>query len=70
LLVPKGTPKDVVQRLNESIVKAMQTPEIKEKLGPFTYENYTMSPADMAKQMDAEVASWGPTLQKANIKLD
>lgn len=70
LLVPKGTPKDVVQRLNDSIVKAMQTPEIKEKLGPFTYENYTMSPADMAKQMDAEVASWGPTLQKANIKLD
>lgn len=70
LLVPKGTPKDMVQRLNDSIVKAMQTPEIKEKLGPFTYENYTMSPADMAKQMDAEVASWGPTLQKANIKLD
>jgi hypothetical protein len=29
-----------------------------------------MSPADMAKQMDAEVVSWGPTLQKANIKLD
>ena len=70
LLVPKGTPKDIVQRLNESIVKAMQSPEIKEKLGPFTYENYTMSPADMAKQMDAEVASWGPTLQKAGIKLD
>jgi tripartite-type tricarboxylate transporter receptor subunit TctC len=70
LLVPKGTPKDVVQRLNDSIVKAMHTPEIKDKLGPFTYENYTMSPADMAKQMDAEVASWGPTLQKAGIKLD
>jgi len=70
LLVPKGTPKEIVQRLNDSIVKAMQAPEIKEKLGPFTYENYTMSPADMAKQMDAEVASWGPTLQKAGIKLD
>ena len=70
LLAPKGTPKDIVQRLNESIVKAMQTPEIKEKLGPFTYENYTMSPADMAKQMEVEVATWGPTLQKAGIKLD
>jgi tripartite-type tricarboxylate transporter receptor subunit TctC len=70
LLVPKGTPKEVIQRLNDSIVKAMQSPEIKEKLGPFTYENYTMSPVEMAKQMDAEVASWGPTLQKANIKLD
>lgn len=70
LLVPKGTPKEVVQRLNDSVVKAMQSPEIKEKLGPFTYENYTMSPADMAKQMDAELANWGPVLQKAGIKLD
>lgn len=70
ILVPKGTPKDVVQRLNESIVRAMQTPDIKEKLGPFTYENYTMSPAEMARQMETEVASWGPTLQKAGIKLD
>ena len=70
LLVPKGTPADVIQRLNDSIVKAMQTPEIKDKLGPFTYENYTMTPAEMAKQMDVEVTSWGPALQKAGIKLD
>lgn len=70
ILVPKGTPKEVVQRLNDSIVRAMKTPEIKEKLSPFTYENYTMSPAEMAKQMEFEVASWGPTLQKAGIKLD
>jgi len=70
LLVPKGTPTDVIQRLNDSIVKAMQTPEIKDKLGPFTYENYTMTPAEMAKQMDVEVTSWGPALQKAGIKLD
>jgi len=70
LLVPRGTPKEVVQRLNDGIVKAMQSPEVKDKLGPFTYENYTMSPADMAKQMDVEVSNWGPTLQKAGIKLD
>jgi tripartite-type tricarboxylate transporter receptor subunit TctC len=70
LLAPKGTPRDVVQRLNEAVVRAMQTNEIKDKLGPFTYENYTMSPADMSKQMEAEVSNWGPTLQKAGIKLD
>jgi hypothetical protein len=29
-----------------------------------------MSPAEMAKQMEVEVATWGPTLQKAGIKLD
>src|SRR5574343_278379 len=67
LLVPKGTPKEGVARLNDSVTKAMQSPEVKDKLGPFTYEAYTMSPQDMAKQMEAEVAQWGPTLQKAGI---
>lgn len=70
LLVPKGTPREIVQRLNEGIVKAMQSPDVQSKLGTFTYESYTMSPADMARQMEAEVANWGPTLQKAGIKLD
>lgn len=70
ILVPKGTPSEVVQRLNESIVRAMQTPEVKDRLGAFTYENYTLSSAEMAKQMEVEVASWGPILQKAGIKLD
>jgi len=70
LLAPKGTPKDVVQRLNEAIVNAMKSPEIRDRLGAFTYENFTMSPADMAKQMETELNNWGPTLQKAGIKLD
>lgn len=70
LLVPKGTPKDIVQRLNETITRAMQSHDVREKLGPFTYESYTMPPADMGKLMENELADWGPTLQKAGIKLD
>lgn len=70
LLVPKGTPKDVVQRLNDSISKAMQAPDIMEKLGVFTYENHTMSPDQMARLMETEVTAWKPVIQKANIKLD
>lgn len=70
LLAPKGTPREIIQRLNDGIVKAMQSPEVQSKLGPFTYEAYTMSPADMARQMDAEVTNWRPTLQKSGIKLD
>lgn len=70
LLAPKGTPRDVVARLNEAIAKAMQAPDVRQKLALFTYEPYTMSPADMGKLMDQETASWGPVIQKAGIKLD
>lgn len=70
LLAPKGTPRDVVLRLNAEVAKAMQLPDIRQKLALFTYEPYTMSPPDMAKLMDREVADWGPLIQKAGIRLD
>ena len=70
LLAPKGTPKEIVQRLNDSIAKMMQLPEMRSKLSVFTYEPYTMSPADMGKLIEQEQAHWAPVLQKAGIKLD
>ncbi|KQP13125.1 tripartite tricarboxylate transporter substrate binding protein [Pseudorhodoferax sp. Leaf267] len=70
LLAPKGTPKDIVQRLNEAIAKAMNAPDMQGKLAVFTYEPYTMSPAEMGKLMEQEVAAWGPLIQKSGIKLD
>lgn len=70
LLAPKGTPRDVIQRLNTEIAKAMQSPEIRAKLGTFTYESYTMSPAEMGKLMDQEAANWGPVIRNSGIKLD
>lgn len=70
LLAPKGAPKDVVQRLNAEIAKAMQSPDVRSKLAIFTYEPYTMAPAEMAKLMEQEQANWGPVIQKSGIKLD
>lgn len=70
LLAPKGTSKEIVQRLNEAIVKVMHAPEMRDKLAMFTYEPYTTTPPDMAKLMEQEVATWGPLIQKAGIKLD
>lgn len=70
LLAPKGTPKEVIARLNTEIAKAMQAPDIREKLNQFTYEAYTMPPTDMARLMEQEAAAWGPVIHKSGIKLD
>lgn len=70
LLAPKGTPKEIIQRLNSEIAKAMQAPDIREKLAQFTYESYVMTPAEMTKVMEQEVVNWGPVIQKSGIKLD
>jgi tripartite-type tricarboxylate transporter receptor subunit TctC len=70
LLAPKGTPKDIIQRINDGVTKALQAPDVREKLAIFTYEPYTMTPTEMARLMQQEVVKWGPIIKQAAIKLD
>ena len=70
LLAPKGTPPDVILKINEAVVKALDEPDVRAKLATFTYEPYTMKPSEMTKLMEAEIAKWGPTIKDASIKLD
>ncbi len=70
LLAPKGTPQDIVMTINDAVAKAMKEPDVLEKLATFTYEPYTMKPAEMTRLMEQEIAKWGPTIKQAGIKLD
>ncbi len=70
LLVPRGTPKDVIAKINAAVQKAMASPDINAKLAQFTYERYTMSPQEMAELMAAEPKKWGALIKAADLKLD
>ncbi|WP_296556772.1 tripartite tricarboxylate transporter substrate binding protein [Pigmentiphaga sp.] len=70
LFVPKGTPAELVLRLNEGIAAALEAPDVRQKLATFTYEAYAMSPRDMARLVDEEIAKWGPIIKGADIRLD
>jgi tripartite-type tricarboxylate transporter receptor subunit TctC len=70
LLAPRGTPREVINKLNEGLRAAMAAPDIRSRLPAFTYEDFTMSPADMHKTMEQELASWGPVIKRSGIKLD
>lgn len=70
LLAPTGTPRDIVGKINEGVQAAMSSPDIREKLNTFTYERYTMSPAEMAQVMEREVRNWGPIVKASALKLD
>jgi tripartite-type tricarboxylate transporter receptor subunit TctC len=70
VLAPAGTPAAVVAKVNEGIRAALATPDIRGRLAGFTYEDFTMSPAEMRKTMEREVNAWGPVIASAGIKLD
>ncbi len=70
LLVPAGTPKEVVQRLNASAAKALQAPAIREKLGPQGLEVVAHSVAEFERQYRGDYEKFGKLIKELQIKLN
>jgi tripartite-type tricarboxylate transporter receptor subunit TctC len=70
LLAPAAMPAAQVQRLQTEVAKALERPEIKEKLvgqGAIPGGN---SPADFAKHIDAEITKWAAVVKASGAKVD
>jgi tripartite-type tricarboxylate transporter receptor subunit TctC len=68
LLAPAGTPPEVVARLNEAIVKAMRSPEMKERLGKIGQDAAWSTPAEFAAFLRDETAKWSKVIRASGIK--
>lgn len=70
VLVPKGTPEAIVQKLNVELVKAIRNPEVRGRLAGQGAEVVTMTPGEQDKFFDTERKRWASVVTAANIKLD
>jgi tripartite-type tricarboxylate transporter receptor subunit TctC len=70
LVVPAGTPKPVVDKLNDALRKTMAAPEVKEKLSNIGGNLSVGSPDEMATLLRNESVRWQKLAKDANIKLD
>ena len=69
--VPKGTPKEIVAKLNAALVKTLADPEIRDRLGKIAQEIFPpdqQTPAALAAYHKAEIAKWWPIIKEAGIK--
>jgi tripartite-type tricarboxylate transporter receptor subunit TctC len=64
---PAGLPKDIVDRLNREVNKAMDVPKVREHLAQETVETRPMSPEEMTRFMKSEVDKWVPAVRAMNI---
>lgn len=70
LWVPKGTPKDVVAKLNGALRGALADPEIKNKLTALAQDIFPpdeQTPEALHKFQEAEIAKWWPVIKEAGI---
>jgi len=70
LLVPAGTPADVVSRLQQESAKALASPALKERLLAQGAIPSGMSSADFGRFIAAETAKWAQVVKVANAKVD
>ena len=69
LFAPAGTPPAVIARLNAEVKKALDSPEVKERLAALGSDASPTSPADLDKIVASEVRENGELAKKAGIKL-
>ena len=63
---PKGTPKAIVQRLNAEIIKILNMPDVKEKLGTtLGMEIVASTPEELATFMAKEIPRWAALVKKS-----
>jgi len=73
LWAPKGTPRDIINKLNAAAVAALKDPEIRKKLEDLGQDIPTpdqMQPDTFAAYQKAEFAKWKPIIDKAGIKIE
>jgi tripartite-type tricarboxylate transporter receptor subunit TctC len=73
LYAPKGTPPDVVRRLNEALKVALKDPDFQKKqegLGAVVVTDKRLEPAEHKKFVAAEIAKWTPIIKAAGVYAD
>ena len=67
-LAPRGTPKDIIDRLNREIVKALASPQAVAALHKTGTEPKSSTPEEFAQYIKREYDTWGKVVKEAGIK--
>lgn len=70
ILMPAGTPPDIVAKLNAETVKILRLPEVRERFQAMGLEIVGNTPEQFAAFMRAETAKWGKIVKDSGAKID
>ena len=65
--VPRGTPKDIVARINREMAEALADPTVRERFEQQGAEPRVISPEEATKFTSTEIVKWHDIIQKAGI---
>jgi len=70
LFARKGVPEAILARMNREVVKALESPEVRERAAVLDVVTLGGTPQDAAKVLKEAAAKWAPVVQRIGLKLD
>lgn len=70
MVAPAATPRAIVNALNAGLVRALQMPDVQERIRALGMTPSPSSPEEFDKQMRADYALWGKVVKQAGVKSD
>lgn len=70
LLVPRGTPKPIIDKLNGEFNRILAMKDIIERLATAGFQTEGGSPEEFTRYMKAEIVKWSKVIKAANIPVD
>ena len=68
LMAPRGTPEAVMTRLQAEVARALDAPDVKERLAGMGFQGAAGSGAQFADYLKAEIAKWAKVVRDAGIE--
>ena len=69
-VAPAGIPEDIQKKLSESIVEALNSPAVTERLATMFMEPAGGTPEAFGQYMDEELQRWGPLIKRLNLSVN
>ena len=73
LFAPRGTPKDIIAKLNMAVVEALAEPTVRSRIVDFGYEVFPrekQTPEALGALVKADAAKWWPIIKELGIKAE
>jgi len=70
IVAPRGTPKEVIQKLNSEVVKATQAPDVRDKLIAQGFIIKASSPQELDRQTREQLERYAKLFKSAGIRID
>jgi tripartite-type tricarboxylate transporter receptor subunit TctC len=70
VLLPAGTPRAIVTRLNADILRVLAQADVKERVAGLGFNIVASTPEQFTAQIKAEIEKWGKVIRSAGIKVE